>query len=37
VLALKVSHALEFLNEPVPGFKRLDTVSSVGLVVAVRR
>jgi putative salt-induced outer membrane protein YdiY len=36
-LALKLSHALEFLNEPVPGFERVDTVTSVGLVVALRR
>jgi putative salt-induced outer membrane protein YdiY len=37
LLALKLSHALEYLNEPVPGFERLDTITSVGLVLALRR
>ena len=36
-LALKLSHTLEYLNEPVPGFGKLDTITSVGLVVNVER
>lgn len=32
VLALKLSYALKFLNEPVPGFKKTDRVTSVALV-----
>ena len=31
-LSLKVSCALNYLREPVPGFKRADTVTSVALV-----
>ena len=36
-LSLKLSHGLEYLNEPVPGFRKLDTVTSVGLVITVER
>lgn len=36
-LSLKLSHQLEYLHEPVPGFMRLDTITSVGLVVTIRR
>jgi putative salt-induced outer membrane protein YdiY len=37
MLSLKLSHALEYLNEPVPGFRQIDTITSVGLVVTLRR
>jgi putative salt-induced outer membrane protein len=36
-LSLKLSHQLEFVNQPVPGFGRLDTITSAGLVVTLRR
>jgi putative salt-induced outer membrane protein YdiY len=36
-LALRVSHTLEFLNQPVPGFRQADTVTSVGLLINLRR
>lgn len=32
ILSLKVSHDLKFLNEPVPGFEKTDTMMSVALV-----
>ncbi len=31
-LSVKLSYALNYLNEPVPGFKRADTVTSAALV-----
>jgi len=31
-LSLKVSHRLSFLNEPVPGFRKTDTILSAALV-----
>jgi putative salt-induced outer membrane protein len=31
--ALKFAHSIDFLNEPVPGFERLDTTTSTALVV----
>lgn len=37
VLSVKLSHTLEFVNEPVPGFRKLDTITSAGLVVNLER
>ena len=31
-LSLKVSHKLSYLNEPVPGFRKTDTILSAALV-----
>lgn len=36
-LSLKVSHSLEYVNEPVPGFRQTDTLTSIGLVIDFRR
>jgi putative salt-induced outer membrane protein len=35
--ALKLSHAANFLNEPVDGFEKLDTITSVALVTTFER
>ncbi|WP_234800410.1 DUF481 domain-containing protein [Luteitalea pratensis] len=32
VLALKVSHEINYRNEPVPGFTRADTVAAAAIV-----
>jgi putative salt-induced outer membrane protein YdiY/ketosteroid isomerase-like protein len=37
VLSLKASHGLEYRNQPVPGFRRADTRTSVALVLSVQR
>jgi putative salt-induced outer membrane protein YdiY len=37
IFSLKVSNTIRFVNEPVPGFERTDTITSVALVMKVRR
>ena len=32
ILSLKASHTLAYLNEPVPGFGKTDTITSIALV-----
>lgn len=32
VFALKISHQLNYLNQPVPGFRKTDTITSAALV-----
>jgi hypothetical protein len=32
VLALKLSHEINYRNEPVPGFTRADTVAAAAIV-----
>ena len=34
LIALKVSNVMRFVNEPVPGFERVDSVTSASLVVS---
>lgn len=37
ILSLKASSVVRFVNEPVPGFEQTDTITSVALVLKVRR
>lgn len=37
IFSLKVSNTIRFAHEPVPGFKQTDTITSVAIVVAVKR
>lgn len=32
ILSLKISHTLRYVNDPVPGFERRDTVAKMGVV-----
>jgi putative salt-induced outer membrane protein YdiY len=37
VFSLKCSNVVRFVNEPVPGFERTDTITSIALVMKVRQ
>jgi putative salt-induced outer membrane protein YdiY len=37
VLSLKLAHTLDYVRQPVPGFRRTDSVLSTSLVVTIRR
>lgn len=37
VLSLKLSNTIRYANEPVPGFEKTDTITSVAIVARIRR